>query len=1255
MRGTKRLASLISVIVALLMAATCAGSARAEMPQVVAAVAHDLYPEYLVDTAGRPGGFAIEIMDALAKRAGLTVTYHVFETWTELLAAVERGDADVVPVLSITPAREGRMLFTRPVLSSPASLFVQQDSAAIRGWSDLAGRRVGVIASGVSGQLLREFHESAIVVPYNRLQEALFSLLSGEVDALVSFQSSVWKVAARARVSDLIKIVGDPLTEVKRAIAVRQDLPDLRDRLDDALADLLSSSEYRALYSRWYSAAPSFWNAGRIGWLSGASTALLLLGMLVWQSLSLRSERRRAVASASANSGRVISQACGLTAIALGTAVLLGWTFEVATLKSVLPGLFAMQPWAAVTIALAGGALLAATATGWVAHLMSKVLAGAVLIIGLQSLLQYVTGLDFRTDRWLFPTAVSNQPRHPHPGRVAEVTSIAFILMGTMLLLARVDRAWAGRSFSIIGTVGLLFMTAPLVGYLLGAGTLRSVAFLTPIALHASLGLVVVFVGALALRRDTGWMALLSGDRPGAASARMLLPIVVAGPLLLAWLFDSGKQAGFYGPEFEIGLITLATMTLLATSLLWNAARLDRLDQARRAGAKALRASEERYRTLVEGQPDPVCQFLPDTTLTFVNQAYADFYGRAPEELIGKRWLDFAGEDDRPRFLDELASFSPENPERHEETRSTRADGEVRWLLCHLHAFFDESGKVASFQTFGTDITSRKRAGDALRESEARYRTAGEAIRYGVWVCDSDGGVEFVSQIFLDLVGKTLEEVRPRGWLDRLPPEDLKPTLDAWRECVRTGGEWSWEHRVKGKDGVYRTILSLGRPVRDDNGRISSWVGFNLDISERKQAEEALARHVGLLTAITDSAADAIFVSDNRGRVTLMNPAAERIFGWSRRELTGQILHNAIHDHHSDGRPYPASECALRRVYETGETLLRHEDVFFRKDGSQVHVACSNAPLMIEGRIAGSVLVAHDITERKRSEQALRESEARLRRTVEYAPFPIMVHAEDGEVVHISEAWLALTGYSREEIITVAAWTERAYGERKEMVRANINQLYALNQAIDEGEYLIRSADGGTRVWAFSSAPLGSDGRGRRLVVSMAADVTDRKEAERALSESEIRVRALLDASQDEILLLSADGIVLAINKAAQRRLAKRMGGADPVGAHLDRLLPRDQVESRMAIVRQVASRALLEHCEVQVRARWFDFWFYPVSQPDRPISEVAVYAREITEQKQSQAALSKLFQAIQQSPDVRRNHRQTSAPLSTSIPSSQR
>ena len=108
----------------------------------------------------------------------------------------------------------------------------------------------------------------------------------------------MWKVAEKARVADRVKVIGEPVGEAKRAIAVRQDLPGLRDRLDAAVAEFLDSPEYRKLYSEWYTVAPSFWTPGRSGWLAGASTALLLLGMLFWQSLSLRAESRRLAESA---------------------------------------------------------------------------------------------------------------------------------------------------------------------------------------------------------------------------------------------------------------------------------------------------------------------------------------------------------------------------------------------------------------------------------------------------------------------------------------------------------------------------------------------------------------------------------------------------------------------------------------------------------------------------------------------------------------------------------------------------------------------------------------------------------------------------------------------------------------------------------------------------------------------------------------------------------------------------------------------
>jgi ABC-type amino acid transport substrate-binding protein len=177
----------------LTVGASAGHAAPAEVEEVVAAVARDFYPEYVVDADGRPSGSAIDLMNAVASRAGLSVTYRVLESWADLMAALERGEADVIPVVSITRAREGRMLFTRPIVTSPSSLFVRRDTDDVRDWTDLAGRRVGVIAGGVSEELLGEREKSARLVPYARLQDALFALLSGEVDALISFQSSVWR------------------------------------------------------------------------------------------------------------------------------------------------------------------------------------------------------------------------------------------------------------------------------------------------------------------------------------------------------------------------------------------------------------------------------------------------------------------------------------------------------------------------------------------------------------------------------------------------------------------------------------------------------------------------------------------------------------------------------------------------------------------------------------------------------------------------------------------------------------------------------------------------------------------------------------------------------------------------------------------------------------------------------------------------------------------------------------------------------
>jgi two-component system CheB/CheR fusion protein len=151
-----------------------------------------------------------------------------------------------------------------------------------------------------------------------------------------------------------------------------------------------------------------------------------------------------------------------------------------------------------------------------------------------------------------------------------------------------------------------------------------------------------------------------------------------------------------------------------------------------------------------------------------------------------------------------------------------------------------------------------------------------------------------------------------------------------------------------------------------------------------------------------------------------------------------------------------------------------------------------------DDRIEGVVATFLDITRRVEAEEAANRREARFRRAVADAPIPVLLHAEDGEILQLSRTLTEITGYTPEELPTVDAWAERAYGEHAERIADDIDRLYELDGRVDEGEYRVRTKGGEERVWQFSSSPVGTDGQGRRLVVSMAADLTERRRAEQA-------------------------------------------------------------------------------------------------------------------------------------------------------------
>ncbi len=174
------------------------------------------------------------------------------------------------------------------------------------------------------------------------------------------------------------------------------------------------------------------------------------------------------------------------------------------------------------------------------------------------------------------------------------------------------------------------------------------------------------------------------------------------------------------------------------------------------------------------------------------------------------------------------------------EFRVRLADGSEKWMARRGKVQLDEEGKVVFISGLLIDITAQKQAEKALRSSEKLYRAIGESIEYGVWVCDREGRNVYASESFLRLIGFTQEQCSNSGWADVLHPDDALPTLEAWNECVRTGGVWYREHRFRGVDGDYHWVLAQGVPIRGEDGAISGWAGINLDISRLKLTEQAL-------------------------------------------------------------------------------------------------------------------------------------------------------------------------------------------------------------------------------------------------------------------------------------------------------------------------------------------------------------------------------------------------------------------------------
>ncbi|MGD9975296.1 MAG: sensor histidine kinase [Desulfatirhabdiaceae bacterium] len=258
----------------------------------------------------------------------------------------------------------------------------------------------------------------------------------------------------------------------------------------------------------------------------------------------------------------------------------------------------------------------------------------------------------------------------------------------------------------------------------------------------------------------------------------------------------------------------------------------------------SLLVSEKRFRSLFQDIPSVAIHgYGLDGMTRYWNKASELFYGYSAQEAIGRNMLDLIIPSDMrsdvARALQQMAVTGEPFPAL--ELSLMRQDGS-RVRVFSSHAVVHIPGQSPELFCMDIDITERRRAEQALQESEALYRSIGESIDYGVWVCTPDGRNTYASESFLKMAGVTQEQCSNSGWGNLLHPDDAEHTIATWQECVRTGGKWDIENRFRGTDGQWHHILTRGLPVKNDQGEIFCWAGINLDISRLKGVEERLKK-----------------------------------------------------------------------------------------------------------------------------------------------------------------------------------------------------------------------------------------------------------------------------------------------------------------------------------------------------------------------------------------------------------------------------
>ena len=448
-------------------------------------------------------------------------------------------------------------------------------------------------------------------------------------------------------------------------------------------------------------------------------------------------------------------------------------------------------------------------------------------------------------------------------------------------------------------------------------------------------------------------------------------------------------------------------------------------DLSRRLRAeKGLQESEERFRRLAENAPDLIYRyrFTPTPAFEYVSPAVNAMSGCTPEEFYADPGLAFklVYPDDLVHL--EMLKNSPPTSVMDLTLRWQHRDGSLIWTEQRLMPIVDAAGKVFAIEGIVRNVTRRKLAEQALRESEVRFHSMADTAPVLLWMAGPDQRCSFFNKSWLEFTGRSIEEELGEGWTRGIHPDDRTKAVEAYNTAFTARREFKIEYRFKRHDGEYRWLVNTGLPRWLADGSFAGYLGSCLDFTEHRQvedslraSEEALRHSEERYRTLIEQMPDGLYRSTPDGKYVDVNSALVKILGYDSRENLLQVdIKSQIY---FDNREREEAMAAAKQPSNDGVVILRHR----RKDGQEVWLEDHGRFITdANGTVIYQEGILRDVTARKLAEDALRQSEERYRTLIERLSDGVYRSTPDGKFIEVNPAMVRMLGYAnKDELLAV--------------------------------------------------------------------------------------------------------------------------------------------------------------------------------------------------------------------------------------------